>query len=129
MSDSRHRQVSVNVKCSCKGYNLDKLLQPMILTLLTGRNLHGYAIIQELQKKNFGEKFDNAGFYRTLKSLTIKGLVDYEWIVEANSPAKKVYKITGSGIECLANWIQTLGGYKNAIEAIISDAVTTIQSI
>ncbi|AOY77800.1 PadR family transcriptional regulator [Clostridium formicaceticum] len=124
MSNSRRSLMDVNIKCSCKGNNLDKLLQPNILSLLVNKNLHGYVLIQELEAKNVfkGEKIDKAGIYRTLKNLEAQGLVSSEWNIEDVGAAKKVYKITASGKECLKTWIQTLEDYKKTIEAIIEDA-------
>ena len=34
--------------CACKGKNLDKLLQPAILSILYKENLHGFMLIQKL---------------------------------------------------------------------------------
>lgn len=124
MSNNRQGLINKKVKCSCKGYNLDKLLQPNILILLAKHNLHGYLIIQELENKNLfnGEKADSTGIYRTLKTLEDKALVKSEWDMDGTGAAKKIYKITIAGKECLANWIQTLEDYKKTIETIIEDA-------
>lgn len=123
MSNNRLSLINDKVKCSCKGYNLDKLLQPNILILLTKQNLHGYLIIQELKNKNLflGEKVDSTGIYRTLNTLEDKGLVESEWDMDGTGAAKKIYKITISGKECLANWIHTLEEYKKTIEIMIED--------
>jgi DNA-binding PadR family transcriptional regulator len=68
MSNKRPTLTKKTEKCSCKGYNLDKLLQPNILSLLATRDMHGYVVIQELEKLDLfnGEKIDNTGIYRTL---------------------------------------------------------------
>lgn len=124
MSDSRVNLIEENVKCSCKGYNLDKLVQPQILTVLANRDLHGYMIIQELERKNlfFEDRIDNTGVYRTLKTLEDKELVHFEWMLDDSGPAKKNYKITDKGIECLRTWLHTLEDYQKAIDVIIRDA-------
>ncbi|MBR0597596.1 PadR family transcriptional regulator [Sinanaerobacter chloroacetimidivorans] len=124
MSYKRLSQVSVNDKCSCKGNNLEKFLQPSILSLLATQNLHGYSIIQELENKSSlkNEKFDNAGIYRTLKALEERQLVDSEWNVEGAGAAKKIYKITEEGKSCLSNWVKTLEDYQKTIALIVEDA-------
>lgn len=116
--------IGKNIKCSCKGYNLDKLLQPNILIILAKQKLHGYMIIQEL---GFGDKFhakkvDNTGVYRTLKTLEDRGMVRFEWDLDEPGPAKKTYMITDKGLQCLETWIQTLEDYKNSIESLIKEA-------
>jgi PadR family transcriptional regulator PadR len=124
MSNMKRSLIDKKAKCSCKGYNLDKLLQPNILILLTQQNLHGYSIIQELENKNLfnGEKADNTGIYRTLKVLEDKGLVQSQWELESAGPAKKIYNITEEGRDCLSNWIDTLETYRKTIDTIIEEA-------
>ena len=124
MSDNSSSLIMVDVKCSCKGDNLDKLLQPNILTILATRTLHGYMIIQELDNKNlfFGEKVDSTGIYRTLRSMEDRGLVCSDWDLDGTGAARKIYKITDTGRECLTHWIKTLESYQQTIAAIIADA-------
>lgn len=124
MSDNRRSLIRVDVKCSCKGNNLDKLLQPNILTTLTKQKLHGYLIIQELERKNlfYGEKADSTGIYRTLKTMEERGLVSSDWDVDGSGAARKIYSITDAGRACLTNWIKTLENYKRTIDTIIEDA-------
>jgi PadR family transcriptional regulator PadR len=124
MSDSRPNLIDDKVKCSCKGNNLDKLIQPNILIILAKQNLHGYSIIQELENKNLfiDERVDNTGVYRALKTLEDREMIRFEWVMDTSGPAKKNYMITEKGLECLGNWISTLEDYKKTIETIIADA-------
>ncbi len=123
MSDSKKNQIDAKAKCSCKGYNLDKLIQPNILILLAKQSLHGYSIIQELERKDLfsGEKADNTGIYRTLSKLEERGLIRFEWSLESTGPAKKVYHITDEGWDCLYNWGVTLKNYRNTIDSMIRE--------
>lgn len=129
MSNSGLSLIDENIKCSCKGYNLDKLIQPQILTILANRKLHGYMIIQELENNNYfcDEKIDNTGVYRALKTLEDRGLVRFEWVLDGAGPAKKNYMITDKGLECLNIWIDTLENYKKSIERIIEDAKNVLR--
>ena len=124
MSNKRITQIKKTEKCSCKGYNLDKLLQPNILSLLATRDMHGYVVIRELEKLDLfrGEKIDNTGIYRTLKRLEEKGLVQSQWDVEDAGAAKRVYQINNAGKECLANWIENLEAYKVIIDTVLESA-------
>jgi DNA-binding PadR family transcriptional regulator len=130
MSNNRLSLIDENIKCSCRGYNLDKLIQPNILIILAKQNLHGYLIIQELEKNLFyEEKIDNTGVYRALKILEEKEMIRFEWVLEESGPAKKNYMITEKGIECLKNWVDTLDNYKLSIEKIILDARKTLSEV
>jgi biotin synthase len=130
MSYNRTDPIRDNIKCSCKGYNLDKLLQPNILILLAEKNLHGYSIIKELESKNLflGEKVDNTGVYRALKTLEEKKLVRSEWHVDDTGTAKKIYTMTCDGHECIENWIKTLEAYKKIIDTVIKDGRDALNS-
>lgn len=111
-------------KCSCKGSNLDKLLQPQILTLLAEKPYHGYVLIQELENKMTPGcgKLDPTGIYRTLKNLEDKNLIASEWDVEGTGAAKRIYRINACGKACLQTWINTLEDYQQTIASIIDDA-------
>jgi DNA-binding PadR family transcriptional regulator len=50
------KMISTNEKCSCLGYNLDKLVQPKILIPLMRKKLHGYSIVKKLEEKAYAKK-------------------------------------------------------------------------
>ena len=124
MSTSIVSPLKVKAKCSCKGYNLDKLLQPRILTLLSAGEMHGYMIVQKLEDKDLfpGGNADKVGIYRTLNVLEEKNMISSEWNVEGPGNARKIYRINDSGKECLINWIHTLEDYADTIRRFIADA-------
>jgi PadR family transcriptional regulator, regulatory protein PadR len=124
MSNNKLNQPEKNVKCSCKGYNLDKLLQPRILQILTEEKNHGYGIVQALETRPLfhEEKADTAGIYRALATLQDRGLIEFEWILESSGPAKKQYAITEEGIQCLKNWVQTLRDYRQSLDDFLLNA-------
>lgn len=128
MSDNRLTLIDCENRCSCKGYNLDKFLQPNILILLAQENLHGYSIIQKLEEERnaFGEKFDSTGVYRTLQTMEKNLLVESSWDMEGTGAARKTYQITAEGRACLANWVETLSWYRSIISELISDIKETL---
>lgn len=131
MSYNRLTLIDCENRCSCKGYNLDKFLQPNILILLAQENLHGYSIIQKLEEERnaFGEKFDSTGVYRTLQTMEKNLLVESSWEVEGTGAARKTYQITAEGRACLANWVDTLSWYQSTISELISDIKETLNKI
>ncbi len=129
MSNNRRAPI-INCKCSCKGFNLDKFLQPNILVLLAHEKLHGYLIIQKLKAKDVGgrEKIDNTGVYRALQTMEKKAMVASSWDVEGVGAAKKIYRITPVGQRCLLDWRNTLMEYRNSIGSLITDIEAVIGS-
>ena len=123
MEEKAGIKIQLKRKCSCRGDNLDKFVQPNILVALSREKLHGYLLIQELEKKNLfcGGTLDNAGVYRTLKSMESRNLIRSEWDVEDPGPAKKVYMITPEGVQCLGNWLRTLEDYSVKVNGLIGE--------
>jgi DNA-binding PadR family transcriptional regulator len=124
MSNNKPNLFDDKAKCSCKGFNLDKLLQPRILQILNEGKNHGYGIVQALESTPLfrEERADTAGIYRALSTLQERGLVEFEWILETSGPAKKQYMITADGKHCLENWIQTLGEYRAGLDGFLESA-------
>ena len=117
--------------CPCSGINLDKLVQPTVLALLAREELHGYGLVQRLTDYPMfsGCKPDPTGVYRFLKILEQRGLVDAEWDLADSGPARKVYRITSEGLRCLERWIGTLDDYRRSIDALLSEARSTLNGV
>jgi len=56
------------------------------------------------------------------------GLIVSSWDTTNSGPAKRTFKITEDGYECLCTWILTLEDYKNAIEAFLNEAKSVINN-
>lgn len=110
-------------KCSCSGYNLDKLIQPMVLSLLKQQPMYGYSIFQAIGEKSafFDEKPDGTGIYRTLNGMEKRGMVVSAWDTNDSGPAKRVYSITAEGEKCLKLWLPTLENYVQYIQGLVND--------
>jgi PadR family transcriptional regulator PadR len=123
MSDKCSRHISVSDNYMPKAHGFDRFLQPRILVLLTRGDLHGYMIIQQLEGNDAGagEKIDNAGVYRALKKLEEQGCIYSKWITHEAGAAKKIYRISAAGRECLSAWLTALEAYKNMLETIVGD--------
>ena len=72
----------------------------LILMALSAGELHGYALIKEIEALPAGVRMDPANLYRALRRLTREGLV----VASAKRPApeaederRRYYAITGSG--------------------------------
>lgn len=116
-------------KCPCMGVNLDKLIQPATLMILAKENFHGYILVQKLQETCIlqGKKPDPSGVYRCLRLLEQRGLVTAAWDVSDPGPAKKLYKITEAGMECLGNWADTLEKYQRSLGMFLISVKSAIR--
>lgn len=110
-------------KCPCSGSNLDRLIQPIILTILAQEDLYGYKIVRRIAESPMfkGHKPDGTGVYRFLKAMEQRGLVESSWSMTDTGPAKRFYHLTNLGEECLSRWIDTLEEYRQAIGMMLEE--------
>lgn len=84
----------------------ERYIQPSILLALKIKPSYGYELIQEIARFGFIEGRVPPGMiYRHLRELEENGLVVSEWETEGAGPAKRVYQLTGEGLEVLGFWI------------------------
>lgn len=124
MSDTRKSQVADLDSCPCTGATLDKLIQPAILTVLAEEDLHGYKIAERLADMPpfEGQRPDVSGVYRFLRSMEDRSMVVGSWNLSERGPAKRLYRITAAGRECLSRWVHTLEVYRQAIGGLVEIA-------
>lgn len=92
------------------------IVQLMVLRLLEGRSLYGYAIVRELKTK--GEMVaGEATVYPVLRRLEADGLVESEWSHEAPGNPRRYYRATDKGREFLA---RALGEWRRVDGALAS---------
>ena len=116
--------------CACKGKNLDKMIQPAILMILYKKDMHGFAIIQELGNTVMfgGTAPDKAGVYRYLKKMEEAKLLESGWQLENDGEKpKKVYSITDHGRQCLVNWQIALTDYSANLNKLSKEIGKTIK--
>ena len=120
----------VDMDCSCKGKNLDRMLQAHVLMILYNEPMHGFRLIQELGEKTMFKNSmpDPTGVYRYLKKMEAAGTLRSYWddAGEGSRP-KRIYEITEEGRHCLANWTVALGQYAVDIMELVSEMENTIE--
>ena len=124
MSTSRRSPKADWGECPCSGATLARLIQPAIMTLLAGGPLHGYRIVQRLAKTPLvgGSRPDPTGVYRMLRLMEKRELVVSSWDLSDCGPAKRLYRLTPEGRQCLRRWVKTLTDYHRAIGRLLAGA-------
>lgn len=124
MSVSKARRHQNPGECPCTGRTLDRLLHVAVLTVLARESLHGYRVADEVAKlpPQRGQKPDVSGVYRCLKSMEQDHFVVASWSASDRGPAKRLYKLTPSGLACLASWLESLKRYRQAIGGLLTVA-------
>ena len=118
------KSAAFDMDCPCSGKNLDKLLQPTILLVLSKGPLYGIDIVYGVSYSPLckGVLPDPTGVYRYLKKMEQAGLLTSRWEEQehGNRP-KRVYALTRQGEACRNSWIAVLREYVAAVEQLTDD--------
>ena len=88
---------------SQKNDSLPGSLDMLILRTLSLRDLHGYGIVQFIQRSSENELLVEEGsLYPALQRLELNGWIDGVWGVTSNNRRARIYKITVAGRKQLA---------------------------
>jgi PadR family transcriptional regulator PadR len=96
------------------------LLESVLLLLLHHEPAHGYTLLEEVG--DFGlDAMDPSAIYRMLRGMEDKGWVTSTWDEEQSlGPPRRVYRITDTGDEVLATWIQDLDETRKMLNRLVS---------
>lgn len=108
----------------CKGNapNIKRFMEISLLLLLAQEESHGYTLAERLSDFGFSnEEFNIGTLYRTLRKMEKDNYVISKWQEGGQGPKKRVYQITESGKNTLAQFIEILKIRKKRIEKLIDD--------
>lgn len=90
-----------------------------MLLLLRDGSAHGYELQEQLSDLLPVQRVDVGNLYRLLRRMEDDGFVTSEWDDGEGGRAKRVYEITGDGLEVLDDWADRLRGTRDAITAFL----------
>lgn len=87
----------------------NRFLRPYILLLLAEEPTHGYELIGRLSSFGIDQgSTDPSILYRVLRVMESEGLLTSSLDASGSGPARKVYELTGEGVEVLDMWAAKL---------------------
>ncbi|MGM0397275.1 MAG: PadR family transcriptional regulator [Bacillota bacterium] len=88
--------------CFPNGKKPEKLLQTTLLFILMEGSGHGYWLGEKLRDFGFQEDEVNVStLYRNLRKMEKEGYIESTWEEGDHGPAKRVYTLTGMGLESI----------------------------
>lgn len=94
----------------------------LILSVLQGAPLHGYAIARQIERRSADLlKLGEGSLYPALKALEGEGWVESRWEPQPSGPARKVYALTESGHGELERRIRAWKRFSRAINAVLGE--------
>lgn len=110
--------------CACTGKNIGKFTAPAaLLAIAEAGCLSGYDVAERLRQMALGGDAgpDSGGLYRTMRRMERFHLVTSEWDTKGEGPARRLYRLTELGDQCLDRWAKTLSFHRSAISEFLSD--------
>jgi len=87
----------------------NRFLRPYILLLLAEEPVHGYELLGRLAEFGVDQaSTDPSVLYRVLRMMESEGLASSNLDPSGSGPARKVYCLTGEGLEVLDMWAAKL---------------------
>lgn len=95
-------------------------LDSLLLAVVAGAPMHGYAIIEELRRRS-GGRFDlpEGTVYPSLHRLEQAGLMESSWD-DAGGRRRRVYRLTRRGRRSLDDRREEWGRFARAVEAVLA---------
>ncbi|MGM0432976.1 MAG: PadR family transcriptional regulator [Spirochaetota bacterium] len=107
--------------CHGRSHTMDRFVEVCVLLLLCEHTSHGYELAERLADFGFDSGQLQIGtLYKTLRRIEAANLVTSTWQAGRQGPRKRVYSITETGKQALADWILFLKSRKQKIETILS---------
>jgi len=116
-----HRHATSPGPCSCGLGRLSRLVEPVILSLLSrGEARYGYEIMEQANREALTDsEIDAAVVYRTLRTLEQAGCVTSEWQPGAGGPHRRMYEITATGRQHLQDWLAVLERHGQRLQEFV----------
>jgi DNA-binding PadR family transcriptional regulator len=101
--------------------NLYRFCEPIVLlTLARLGEAHGYQIVGEAEQFAVTHAgVDGAAVYRALRRLETNGNVTSSWDTSGPGPARRLYTLTLSGYEHLAEWVDVMGEIASSLGNLV----------
>jgi PadR family transcriptional regulator PadR len=98
-----------------------RFLRPLLfLGLSRADRSYGYELAEAV--RGYGLSIDMAGVYRELRSMEQKDLLSSAWEPSDNGPDRRVYMVTPSGRDALAQAVADLRLARDQLSAALEDA-------
>lgn len=95
----------------------------LILAVLSGGPLHGYAIAREIERRSREALSVGEGaLYPALRALERQELVQSEWQTQSSGPARRVYTLADAGRAKLSSQVRAWSRFSKAVNDILGDA-------
>lgn len=96
-------------------------IQFLILRILYEKPIHGYRLLQELDKRSCGcHRLEAGSIYTLLRRMERRGLLKSEWEKAGVGLGRRVYRVTEAGGNVLKDGLEKIVRKRSLIEDLIA---------
>ena len=98
-----------------------RIVEPMMLLLLSQEPLHGYLLVERLAEQFGVEGLPAQTVYRALQEMETRGWVTADWDLDgAQGPPRRVYQLGTEGRLALDAWSQEIAALRAMLDTFLS---------
>ena len=113
--------------CCGRHVPMSRFMEACLLLLLSGGADHGYSLSEKLGEFGF-EDINVSTLYRVMRRMEQNGWVKSQWAQGGKGPQKRVYTLTGTGRQALAEEIAVFEQRQRRIDTLLGRYRQTTQS-
>lgn len=119
--ERHHRERRHRGHCCPSEGRVRSFIQPWLFLLLARSPAHGYELMDRLGQTAEAPGTDFGLLYRTLRQFEEDGLVNSTWDTVGAGPARRVYEITGDGLEFLHDWAVNVRRTRRQLDGFLTE--------
>ena len=122
MCEHEHEEHERDGRHCCRHrMQVPSFIQPRLLLFLAQKPAHGYELMDRLEREQDGPDADPGFLYRTLRQFEEDGLVSSSWDTEGRGAARRVYEISGEGLDYLHAWVVNMRRTRERLDRFLND--------
>ncbi len=95
-------------------------IQFLIMRVLYEKPMHGYQLLGEIEERSSGcHRLEPGSIYTLLRRMEERGLLESRWEKIEGCPDRRIYKLTGKGVEALKMGLASIVRRKRLFEDLV----------
>jgi len=96
-------------------------IQFLIMRVLYEKPMHGYQLLEEIESRSQGcHRLEPGSIYTLLRRMEERGLLESRWEKVRGGPKRRVYRLTGKGVEALRSGLTSIVKRRKLFEDLVN---------
>jgi PadR family transcriptional regulator PadR len=96
-------------------------IQFLIMRVLYEKPMHGYQLLEEIESRSQGcHRLEPGSIYTLLRRMEERGLLESKWEKVRGEPRRRVYRLTGKGVEALKSGLTSIVKRQKLFEDLVN---------